>query len=85
MAESGDAGPVPAAAIATAKQQLKDAQDELAAARPSLAAMPQNGNKAILAVARGRVAGAAYPVSSAEMNLTAATAGIAYGDLATAP
>jgi hypothetical protein len=63
-------------AIAQAEQQLKAAQDELAAAARTLAETVGEGDATKIAVARGRVAGAQYAVSSAEMDLAVAEAGI---------
>lgn len=64
-----------APAVSRARQQLKAAQTELAAARQALAALA-NGDDTKKAIARGRVAGAEYAVSSAEMNVVAAQAGV---------
>jgi hypothetical protein len=61
---------------------LKSAQAELAAARQALAALASDGDDTKVAIARGRVAGAQYAVSSAEMNVAAAQAGVTDLDLA---
>jgi hypothetical protein len=55
---------------------LEAAQGKLAAAAKALAETLAEGDAAKIAVARGRVAGAQYAVSSAEMNLAAAEAGV---------
>ena len=63
-------------AIQRAHEQLVSARAELAAANQALGAILSQGDETKIAIARGRVAGAEYAVSSAEMNVTAAQAGI---------
>jgi len=65
-----------APALAQARQQLDTAQAELAAARHALSTTVGDGDDTKIAIARGRVAGAEYAVSSAEMNIAAARAGV---------
>jgi len=57
----------------------------LAVARQALAAITSGGDDTKIAIARGRVAGAEYAVSSAEMNIAAASAGVADVDPAANP
>jgi hypothetical protein len=65
-----------APALAQARQQLDEAQAELAAAQRALSTTVGDGDDTKIAIARGRVAGAQYAVSSAEMNVAAARAGV---------
>lgn len=65
-----------APALAQARQQLDEAQAELAAAQRALSTTVGDGDDTKIAIARGRVAGAQYVVSSAEMNVAAARAGV---------
>jgi hypothetical protein len=65
-----------APALAQARQQLDEAQTELAAAQRALSTTVGDGDDTKIAIARGRVAGAQYAVSSAEMNVAAARAGV---------
>lgn len=77
-----EAGVDSSVAVSHAQERLGAAEQDLAAARQALAETLTNGDDMKIAVARGRVAGAAYAVSSAEMDVTAAQAGI--GDIETA-
>lgn len=65
-----------APAVSKAQRQLGAAEAELAAARRALANTLVDGDAMKVAIARGRVAGAEYAVSAAEMDVTAAQAGI---------
>jgi flagellin-like hook-associated protein FlgL len=63
-------------AVVEAQKQLDAAQAELAAANKALASTVSQGDDTKVAIARGRVAGAEYAKSSAEMNAAAAQAGV---------
>jgi outer membrane protein TolC len=73
-----------APAVQQAQEQLVSARAELAAANQALGAILGQGDETKIAIARGRVAGAEYAVSSAEMNVTAAQAGISDTETAAA-
>jgi hypothetical protein len=55
---------------------LQSAQEALAAASRAFTETLNEGDETKIAIARGRVAGARYAVSAAEMNLALAEAGV---------